>query len=321
MILTTWLNSKIAGPQALQFAQELLTNDFSNLGIGRVRYTAMCDLSGNMVDDGTLWRLTDNEYLLITGSESDFDWVSGQASGFDVEVSNITSTWTTLAVQGPDSRPVIEALVGPGIVDSLPYYGFVRTEVTGSDCLLARMGYTGEFGYEFHLAPDGAEALWNGLLEKGNGKDILPCGQAALESLRQEAGYLLVGNDHDPSTNPFEAGIGRVVAFSKDQFNGRSALNTIKKTGVSRTMVWMKLKSTDVVKTGDPIFIDGAQIGQVTSGSYSPTQKRGVAMGYVEPSHAIPGIDVDIRMTEIDVPATISLMPLYDPGDVRTRQR
>jgi aminomethyltransferase len=312
---------KVVGPAALQFVQELLTNDFGNLGIGRVRYSAMCDLEGNMVDDGTLWRLADNEYLLITGSESDFDWVSEQATRFDVEVSNITSTWTTLAVQGPESRPVVEALVGPGVVDSLPYYGFVRTSVTGSECLLARMGYTGEFGYEFHLAPDGAEALWRGLLDKGKSKDILPCGQSALESLRQEAGYLLVGNDHDPTTNPFEAGIGRVVAFGKPEFNGRPALAAIRKAGVSRTMVWMKLQGTEVVKTGDPIWIDGVQIGQVTSGSYSPTQRRGVAMGYVEPTHAVPGIGVDVGPTGADVPATISVMPLYDPGDVRTRQR
>jgi aminomethyltransferase len=312
---------KIAGPAALPFAQELLTNDFANLRIGRVRYTAMCNDEGNMVDDGTLWRLAEDEYLLITGSESDFDWVSEHASEFDVEVSNITSTWTTLAVQGPESRSVVEALVGPGVVESLPYYGFVRSSVTGSECLLARMGYTGEFGYEFHLAPDGAATLWRGLLEKGKSMDILPCGQAALESLRQEAGYLLVGNDHDPTTNPFEAGIGRVVAFSKREFNGRSALAGMRKSGVSRTMVWMKLAGTEVVTTGDPILIDGMQIGQVTSGSYSPTQKRGVAMGYVEPTHAIPGIGVDIRLNGADLPATLSVMPLYDPGDIRTRQR
>jgi len=312
---------KITGAAALQFAQELLTNDFRNLGVGRVRYTAMCNHEGNMVDDGTLWRLAEDEYLLITGSESDFDWVSEHASEFDVEVSNITSTWTTLAVQGPESRPVVEALVGPGVVALLPYYGFIRASVVGSECLLARMGYTGEFGYEFHLAPDGAEALWRELLERGKSKDILPCGQAALESLRQEAGYLLVGNDHDPTTNPFEAGIGRVVAFGKREFNGRAALAGIRQSGVSRTMVWMKLEGTEVVKTGDPILIDGIQIGQVTSGSYSPTQRRGVAMGYVEPTHAITGIGVDIRLTEGDLPATISVMPLYDPGDVRTRQR
>jgi aminomethyltransferase len=312
---------KIVGPEAFRLVQELLTNDFRTLGVGRVRYTAMCNLEGNMVDDGTLWRLAENEYLLITGSESDFDWVSGQAARFDVEVSNITSVWTTLAVQGPESRSVVEALVGPGVVDSLPYYGFVRTSVTGSECLLARMGYTGEMGYEFHLAPDGAEALWHGLLDQGESKDILPCGQAALESLRQEAGYLLVGNDHDPTTNPFEAGIGRVVAFGKPAFNGRAALADIRKGGVSRTMVWMKLEGAEVAKTGDPILIEGVQIGQVTSGSYSPTQKRGVAMGYVEPTHAVSGIGVDLRLAGVDVPASISVMPLYDPGDVRTRQR
>jgi len=149
----------------------------------------------------------------------------------------------------------------------------------------------------------------------------LPCGQAALESLRQEAGYLLVGNDHDSSTNPFEAGIGRVVAFGKRDFNGRTALAAIRKAGVSRTMVWMKLEGKEVVKTGDPILIDGVQIGQVTSGSFSPTQRRGVAMGYVEPIHAIPGIGVDVGPTGADVPATISTMPLFDPGDIRTRQR
>jgi aminomethyltransferase len=171
------------------------------------------------------------------------------------------------------------------------------------------------------LAPDGAEALWRGLLDKGKSKDILPCGQAALESLRQEAGYLLVGNDHDPTTNPLEAGIGRVVGFGKPEFNGRAALAAIRKAGVSRTMVWMKLEGAEVATTGDPILIEGVQVGQVTSGSYSPTQRRGVAMGYVEPIHAIAGTAVDIRLTGADVSATISLMPLYDPGDVRTRQR
>ena len=312
---------KIVGPAALQFAQELLTNDFSKLDIGRVRYTAMCDLEGNMVDDGTLWRLGENEFLLITGSESDYEWVSGQASKYDVEVSNITSEWTTLAVQGPESRSVVEALVGPGAVEAIRYYGFVRTSVAGAECILARMGYTGEMGYEFHLDPDAAEALWNGLLEEGKSRDILPCGQAALESLRQEAGYLLVGNDHDRTTNPFEAGIGRVVVFGKPTFNGRAALASIRRSGVSRTMVWMKLAGTDVVQTGDPILIDGVEVGRVTSGSYSPTQRRGVAMGYVDPIHAIAGVGVEIGSTADDVAATISVMPLYDPGDLRTRQR
>ena len=184
------------------------------------------------------------------------------------------------------------------------------------------MGYTGEFGYEFLTCPPRVRRpCGTGCSRKEAGKDILPCGQAALESLRQEAGYLVVGNDHDTTTNPFEAGIGRVVAFGKGDFNGRAALADLRKRGVRRTMVWMKLGGTEVMASGDPIVIDGAQIGQVTSGSYSPTQKRGVAMGYVEPSHAIAGTSVELGSAGSDVSATISVMPLYDPGDVRTRQR
>ena len=226
-----------------------------------------------------------------------------------------------MAIQGPESRGIVESLVGPELIDSLPYYTFVCARGAKFDGIIARMGYTGETGYEFHLAPAGAETLWRDLLIAGVSKDILPCGQAALESLRQEAGYLLVGNDHDRTTNPFEAGIGRVVRFPKPDFNGRAALAGMRKSGVARVLVWMRLESIGIVNKGDSILVDGVQIGSVTSGSYSPTQKRGVAMGYVRPTHAIPGLGVDIRSSADILPASISTMPLYDPGDVRTRQR
>jgi aminomethyltransferase len=181
------------------------------------------------------------------------------------------------------------------------------------------MGYTGETGYEFHLDPQGAEALWNAILEAGAEYDILPCGQAALESLRQEAGYLLVGNDHDPSTNPFEAGIGRVVRFSKPDFIGREALAAIRRDGVDRIMVWLRLSDDTVADPGATLSVDGRQIGSVTSGSYSPTLRRGVAMGYVEPRFAVPGISIDVGPSEASSVAVLSPMPLYDPGDSRTR--
>ena len=151
--------------------------------------------------------------------------------------------------------------------------------------------------------------------------DIVPCGQAALESLRQEAGYLLVGNDHDKSTNPFEAGIGRVVKFNKPDFNGRQALIDIVKHGLTRTIVWFRLDGSAVVAKGDTITVDGQTVGTVTSGSYSPTLGHGVAMGYVEPTHAIQGATFDIGLDSQTQRATLSVMPLYDPGDVRTTGR
>jgi aminomethyltransferase len=311
---------RLTGPDSLRFAQYLFTTDLDNLAIGRVRYTAMCGSDGNMIDDGTVWRLGPDELLYISGDEADFEWLQSNAERYDIELSNLTSDWTTLAVQGPASRKVIERILSADL-DSLRYYGFTRTKVGEADCLVARMGYTGEFGYELHFEPAHGEAIWNAIMEAGAESDVLPCGQAALESLRQEAGYLLVGNDHDKSTNPFEAGIGRVVRFNKADFSGREALSNALKRGLTRTMVWFRLENSAVVAKGDAITLDGKTVGTVTSGSYSPTLGHGVAMGYVEPSYAIQGAAFDLGPDSQTERATLSVMPLYDPGDVLTTGR
>jgi aminomethyltransferase len=311
---------KLIGPDSLRVAQHVFTNDFEDLAVGRVRYTAMCNADGNMIDDGTVWRLGPDEIVYISGDEADYEWLQEGAGGYDVELANLTSDWTTLALQGPASRKVLEKIVSSDL-DSLRYYGFVRAEVTGVDCILARMGYTGESGFELHFAPAHAEAIWRAVMEAGAEVDITPLGQAALESLRQEAGYLLVGNDHDKSTNPFEAGIGRVVKLSKPEFTGREALVDLLQHGLKRTMVWFRLESPAVVATGDSISLEGQAVGTVTSGSYSPTLGRGVAMGYVEPAYAIQGATFDIGSDSGPERASLSVMPLYDPGDVRTTGR
>jgi aminomethyltransferase len=310
---------RIQGPEAARFVQHLLTNDFADLAVGQIRYTAMCNREGGMVDDGTLWRMGEQEFVLITGNQDDGAWISEQADGFGVEVSDITSAWTTLAVQGPRSQEVVEALVGSEQVEPLRYYHFIRSHAAGSECILARMGYTGEKGYEFHVHPDAAERLWHALLDAGRDEDILPCGQAALESLRQEAGYLLVGNEHDAETNPLEAGIGRVVRFDKPDFVGREALAVVRRNGVRRSLVWLRLDDQSVVETGDEIAVGGVSIGRVTSGSFSPTFGRGVGMAYVQPNHAIPGLGVTVGTKHGERSGTVFTMPLYDPGDVRTR--
>jgi aminomethyltransferase len=311
---------KLTGPDSLRFAQYLFTTDLEDLAVGRVRYTAMCGSDGNMIDDGTVWRLGPDELLYISGDEADLEWLQTNAESFDVQLSNLTSDWTTLAVQGPASRKVLGRMLSADL-DSLRYYGFTRTNVGEADCIVARMGYTGEFGFELHFGPAHGEAIWTALMDAGAEDDILPCGQAALESLRQEAGYLLVGNDHDKSTNPFEAGIGRVVRFNKADFSGRRALLDVLEHGLTRTMVWFKLDGSAVVSNGDPIRLDGQTVGTVTSGSYSPTLGRGVAMGYIEPSHAIQGATFDLGPDSQTERAALSVMPLYDPGDVRTTGR
>ncbi len=183
------------------------------------------------------------------------------------------------------------------------------------------MGYTGEFGYELHFPPEHGPDVWNKIMAAGADIGIVPCGQAALESLRQEAGYLLVGNDHDKSTNPLEAGIAFTVKFGKAGFNGKEALERILGDGVKRRMVWFNIPSGTLVQTGDAVFIGDRQIGSVTSGSYSPTRKSGTAMGYINPEHAIPGAVFAIENQGVRHAASLSVMPLYDPGDMRTRAK
>jgi aminomethyltransferase len=311
---------KVTGPDSLRLAQHLFTTDLEDLAVGRVRYTAMCNSDGNMIDDGTVWRLGPDEFIYISGDETDFEWLQSSAKPYDVQLSNLTSEWTTLAVQGPASHKVLEPMLSADL-GSLRYYGFTRTKVAEADCIVARMGYTGEAGFELHFEPPHAEAIWTAIMEAGAEYDIVPLGQAALESLRQEAGYLLVGNDHDKTTNPFEAGIGRVVKFTKPEFSGRQALIDMLNHGLTRTIVWFRLESSAVVAKGDAIRLDGQTVGTVTSGSYSPTLGRGVAMGYVEPPYAIHGAMFDVGPDSQTEKATLSVMPLYDPGDVRTTGR
>lgn len=311
-------NFLFEGPDALAFLQTVMTNDYSRKSVGSIQYTAMCGPDGNMVDDGTVWRLGDTKYMFVSGAEDDFSWLKQNVGRHDVKLENITSEHTTLALQGPKSGLVLRKLT-PFNLETIRYYRFVETQVVGVDCIVARMGYTGEFGYELHFHPRHAEKIWTALMSTGADVDMVPCGQAALESLRQEAGYLLVGNDHDRSTNPFEAGIGFTVKLGKSDFNGKQALQQIAQDGVTRQMVWLDLASGIEPKTGDPILIGGKKIGRVTSGSYSPSRQHGTAMGYVTPEHAISGIVATIESQGTRHDATVSVMPLYDPGNWRTR--
>jgi len=308
----------IEGPDALALVQKLMTNDYAKKDIGSIQYTAMCDGDGNMVDDGTVWRLGKNKYMFVSGAEEDFAWIEKNVGNLDVKIKNITSEHTTLALQGPKSTHVLSKLTDCKL-ESIGYYRFVEAKVAGVECLVARMGYTGEFGYEVHFHPSHGRDIWTQIMKAGEDVGIMPCGQAALESLRQEAGYLLVGNDHDTTTNPLEAGIGFVVKRNKSDFNGKKALADVAANGVRRRIVWFDIPSGTVVKTGDAILVANKKVGQVTSGSFSPTRKRGTAVGYVHPEHTIPGLICSIESEGGRHDAKLSVMPLYDPGDVRTR--
>ena len=310
----------IEGPEAMDLVEKLGTNNFRNQAVGALRYTAFCDANGGMVDDGTVWRIRENRFMIITGSEGDYEWIAKNAEGLNVTTGHITDQHATLAVQGPESEAILRKVTAVNLND-IRYYHFVQGQVAGVDSLIARMGYTGEAGFEVHFDAGHSSAVWKAIMGAGAQAKIVPCGQAALESLRQEAGYILVGNDHDRNTNPFEAGIGWTVKFAKPDFNGKQALQDIAREGIKRTLVWFRLPGGEIATTGDKIFNSDREVGKVTSGSFSPTFKAGTAMGYVTPQFSMPGASFEIEVAGKRCPAKLSVMPLFDPGNWITQGR
>jgi aminomethyltransferase len=222
-------------------------------------------------------------------------------------------------LQGPLAHAIMRRFTG---LDprGIRYYSFTETVVDGRRVVIGKMSFTGSGGFEFHVANNDARWLWKTLMEIGGEAGMLPMGQCALESLRQEGGYLLVGNDHDKTRNPLEAGIGQTVKFSKADFNGRRALLKIAEEGIQKRIVWMSVVDGTEPVPGDVVTLEGREVGFVTSGSYSPATGRGTAMAYVRVSRAFPGQTYAIGIGGAGHEASLSLVPLYDPtGEIRRR--
>ena len=309
----------VSGPEALKFFQALLTTDIGGLENGQIRYSAMCDDEGRMIDDCTIWKYADNDYMLVTGDEGDAEWIKKEAAGFKVEIHNDTFNIGALQLQGPLAHEIMRRFTGLD-PKSIRYYSFKDIALDGHRVVVAKMSFTGSGGFEFHVANQDARWLWESLMKTGSGFGLLPVGQCALESLRQEGGFLLVGNDHDKTRNPLEAGIAQTVKFSKPEFKGRAALLKIARTGIQNRLVWLRVLSGAEPKPGDAITLEGLKVGGVTSGSYSPATNTGTALAYMRVANAFPGLTYQVNIDGAEHSATLSLAPLYDPtGEIRRR--
>jgi len=302
----------VSGADAAKFLEVLLTADTAKLRDGQIMYTAICNEAGIMLDDATIWKYADNQYMLVTGDEADEEWIKKHAAKFKVEVKNVTHNFGALQVQGPNAHAHMKKVTGLDPA-SIKYYTFKELTIDGRKVVAAKMSFTGSGGFEYHVEAKDARWLWDTLVKAGQEFKMLPIGQRALESLRQEGGYLLVGNEHDKNVNPLEAGIAQVVKLNKPDFIGKQALIKAMNDGISKRLVWMRLADKTVAKTGDAIMFQGRKIGSVTSGSFSGSAKKGTVVGYVNVGQIFPGQAYTIVTAEGERQAGISLVPLYDP--------
>jgi glycine cleavage system T protein (aminomethyltransferase) len=287
----------VRGADALGLAQECCTRDLSRIPAGEAAYSVLCDEDGGIVDDVIAYKLGDGEVLFVFNASNrvidiEFFAAARDRLGLQADLVDRTLETALVGVQGPTAQPLLQPLCDTPL-EPLAGYAFTRAEVCGAPALVARTGYTGEDGFEVMVDAEAAERVWQGLAESAT-----PAGLGARDTLRTEAGFALYGHEIDRSTNPYEARLGWVVSLSKPSFVGRDALARIKAEGPKRRLVGLRVAAGGVPRPGVSILDSaGASIGQLTSGTFSPTLKQNVAMGYVpvELSHPASRLAVDVR--------------------------
>ncbi len=301
----------VRGKNALAFLQKVTINDVARLKPGKVQYSAMCYEDGGIIDDLLIYRMEDQYMLVVNASnlQKDFDWLQSQKFG-DVEIENVSDATALLAVQGPRSLVTLQKLTKEDL-SKIEYYAFTRCILAGVSMIISRTGYTGELGFELYFDADveTAKKIWNAIFDAGKEFSIRPVGLGARDTLRLEMGFCLYGNDIDKTTNPIEAGLGWITKLGKKEFNGRNAILKAKEEGLKRKLVGFTLPDRTLARHGYEITYNGSVVGYVTSGTFSPSLKKGIGMGYVSAEIANAGNVVSVRIRDKEIPATIAVMP------------
>jgi glycine cleavage system T protein (aminomethyltransferase) len=309
----------VTGPQAPDALDYALVGRLSALAPGRARYTMICAPDGGVLDDLIVYRLADEEYLVVANAANTATVAAAlhdRATGHDAQVRDETAEYALIAIQGPHAARILAPLTDIDL-GGVKYYSGYPCTVAGQRVLLARTGYTGEDGFELFTASEGAEALWRALATAGAGDGLVPAGLAARDTLRLEAGMPLYGNELSTEVTPFDAGLGRVVVFDKPgDFVGRAALAERAQAPPRRVLAGLIANSRRVPRHGYSVTWDGVSCGTVTSGAPSPTLSVPIAMAYLDPEIAGRARDDTGGRLAVDVrgrpePARITDLPFY----------
>ena len=303
----------VSGPAAGGWLNTMLTNNIDKLKVGQGQYTFLLYEAGGIIDDLIVYRIEEQKFLLVVNAgrtDEDFAWLERYRLK-DVDLKNRSGNFGGVAVQGPRAAELFHALFGENV--NLPARNHIADlALEGMRLSIARTGYTGEDGVEVFLRAEDAAKFWNAALEKGQAVGIKPCGLGARDTLRLEVCYPLNGSDLSPQRNPIEAGFGFFVDLTKPNFIGREPLLKTKENGSPEKLVAFRMQTK-----GPPprphysVFDNGECVGEVTSGTLSPSLNYGIGMAYVSAPHATIGTRIDIEIRGQTFPATIEKKPLY----------
>lgn len=306
----------VRGPDAIAFVNRLTSNDASKLVDGQAQYSALTTPQGTVIDDLLVYRFSSDHLFLVVNAgttEKDWDWISSHHTNENVKLENRSADYCQIAVQGPNAITILQKLTEVPL-DEIKYYHFREGAVDGVPAIVSRTGYTGEDGFEVYAAPDKAEGLWNKLLDAGNyGSDdgVLPCGLAARNTLRLEAGMALYGHEIDETTTLLEANLGWICKLNKGEFTGREVLAKQKEEGVQRKLVGFEVTDRGIARDGQDVVINGERVGRVTSGSPAPFLKKNIGMAYVPVGTAGEDTKIEIDVRGRMVAAQVVRLPFY----------
>ncbi len=323
---------EVTGPDAELLLQTCVTRDIRRLAVGQVVYTAMCYENGGMIDDGTVFRLGQNNFRWIGGNDESGIWLREQAQqlGLQAWVRNSTDQLHNLQVQGPKSRDILKQIIwtrpDQATLEELGWFRFSIARIGdehGIPLVVSRTGYTGELGYEVFCHPGNASAVWDAIWEAGKAYDLTPLGLEALDMLRVEAGLIFAGYEFSDQTDPFEAGIPFTVPLKtkQDDFIGRAALIK-RKENPQRVLVGLELTGDELAANGDCVDIGRNQVGEITSAVRSPILRKNLALCRIQVEHSEAGTEVEVGKLDGKqkrLPAKVVPFPFYDPTKSRVR--
>ena len=303
----------VRGVGAEDFLNYITVNDVKSMLVGDAQYSAMCYENGGIIDDILIYKYADKYMLVVNSSnlEQDFSWLKKYKRD-DVELIDISAETGLIALQGPDSRNILQKCVELDLTD-IPFYTFIESNIGGFNATFARTGYTGELGFEIYADKDDIGQIWDIIMDSG---DVTPCGLACRDTLRMEMKFCLYGNDIDDATNPIEAGLGWITKLNKDKFIGKKFLLLAKENRI-RHLTAFKMDERAVPRKGYSIYADGNKVGKVTSGTQSPSLQKGIGLGYVQFGKHKVGMELDLDIRGIMKKATIIKPPFYKNGSAQ----
>jgi aminomethyltransferase len=305
----------IEGEKAADLIQYVTTNDVTQLFPGRVQYSCMPNGEGGIVDDLLVYKMSEERYMLVVNAsnmEKDLNWIRKHNDKYGCSITDISDKTALIAVQGPKATEILQKLTSEKLND-IPYYHFKTGHFAGKDnVIISATGYTGAGGFEIYCRNEDAEEIWDKIFEAGKDAGIKPAGLGSRDTLRLEMGFCLYGNDINDSTSPLEAGLGWITKLNKGEFIGRDLMQQQKQEGLKKKLVGLELEDKNIPRQHYEITDEnGHTIGEITSGTQSPSLNKPIALGYVDMAYAKEGSKVKVKIRNKMADARVVKIPFY----------